>query len=290
MIVVGIIGLFAVVTLRQDAGTATGAESAALVATGQALVAIRNWSFLFGQTLMPCLNALLLGSLLSRIRLVPRAIPALGLIGAPLLLVAAFCVMFGLVSRVSRVVGAHDHRSPSGSSRWASGSPSSLRRDARRRADPVPLVDPQGAVAARPRTSIPARTGGELAGRSMDARPAVPPLVRRRAGTCYTVSHPREQWQARAATHGSSQSAIDQIRVRGCSESAFGRSGSGISFSHGRKTATRCSPARWSVRRHSMACSGKCAIWACSVLAVTEDALKEASEREPNAGTDHNAS
>jgi hypothetical protein len=35
---------------------------------------------------MPALNALLLGSLLYRSRLVPRILPVVGLIGAPLLL------------------------------------------------------------------------------------------------------------------------------------------------------------------------------------------------------------
>jgi hypothetical protein len=38
---------------------------------------------LLGQTLMPCVNALLLGSLMYRSRLVPRIIPIVGLIGAP---------------------------------------------------------------------------------------------------------------------------------------------------------------------------------------------------------------
>ncbi len=150
MIVVGIISLFAVVTLRQDAGTATGAESAALVATGQALVAIHNWSFLFGQTLMPCLNALLLGSLLYRARLVPRAIPALGLIGAPLLLVAAFCVMFGLIAQVSAWSGLATI--PIAVWEFSLGLWLAVKgfnvAALAAAPTPVPLVVPQGAVAA----------------------------------------------------------------------------------------------------------------------------------------------
>jgi hypothetical protein len=39
---------------------------------------------------MPAINALLLGSLLYRSRLVPRIIPVVGLIGAPLLITAVF--------------------------------------------------------------------------------------------------------------------------------------------------------------------------------------------------------
>ena len=40
-------------------------------------------------------NALLLGSLMYRSRLVPRLIPVIGLIGAPLLIIAVFATLFG---------------------------------------------------------------------------------------------------------------------------------------------------------------------------------------------------
>ena len=52
-------------------------------------------------SLMPAMNALLLGSLLYRSGLVPRILPILGLIGAPLLLASDFAVLFGLWDRVS---------------------------------------------------------------------------------------------------------------------------------------------------------------------------------------------
>jgi hypothetical protein len=50
---------------------------------------------LLGQTLMPCINALLLGTLMYRSRLVPRIIPVLGLIGGPLLLTAVIATLLG---------------------------------------------------------------------------------------------------------------------------------------------------------------------------------------------------
>ncbi|HBW21057.1 MAG TPA: DUF4386 domain-containing protein, partial [Actinobacteria bacterium] len=56
-------------------------------------VAIYNWTFLLGQSLMPGINALLLGTLLYRSRLVPRIIPVLGLIGAPLLIAAVIATL-----------------------------------------------------------------------------------------------------------------------------------------------------------------------------------------------------
>ena len=75
-IVAGVVSLLSVVTLRQ-----AGAGANAVV-TGQALVAQYNWFFLLGQSLMPVVNALLLGSLLYRSRLVPRVLPVVGFIGA----------------------------------------------------------------------------------------------------------------------------------------------------------------------------------------------------------------
>ena len=74
---------------------AAGAGAAALVTTGASHAAVYNWTFLLGQTLMPCINALLLGTLMYRSRLVPRIIPIVGLIGAPLLLAAVIAALFG---------------------------------------------------------------------------------------------------------------------------------------------------------------------------------------------------
>jgi hypothetical protein len=93
IIVIGVISISAVVTLRQ-AG-ATGADGATLVTVGRALVAVRDGAHLLGPGVIPGLNALLLGYLMYRSRLVPRLIPAMGLIGAPLFLVAASAVILG---------------------------------------------------------------------------------------------------------------------------------------------------------------------------------------------------
>src|SRR6201986_5145361 len=94
MIFTGVVSLLSLVTLRQDLGDAAGANTAALLTTGASHVTVYNWSFLLGQSLMPGINALLLGSLLYRSRLVPRVIPVLGLIGAPLLITAVFATLF----------------------------------------------------------------------------------------------------------------------------------------------------------------------------------------------------
>ncbi|HUP15760.1 MAG TPA: DUF4386 domain-containing protein, partial [Acidimicrobiia bacterium] len=68
VIAVGVVSLLAVVTLRQE-GT-LGVDDSTLVVAGRALVAVRDWTVVFGPGLMPALNALLLGTLMYRSRLV----------------------------------------------------------------------------------------------------------------------------------------------------------------------------------------------------------------------------
>jgi len=106
MIFTGVISLLSLVTLRQDLGGAAGADPAALVTTGASHVAIYNWTFLLGQSLMPGINALLLGFLMYRSRLVPRLIPVMGLIGAPLLITAVFATLFGGIAQGSALTAA----------------------------------------------------------------------------------------------------------------------------------------------------------------------------------------
>jgi Domain of unknown function (DUF4386) len=100
-LVAGVVSLLSLVTLRQHLGAAPGANAAALVTTGASHVAIYNWTFLLGQSFMPGINALLLGTLLYRSRLVPRIIPVIGLIGAPLLITAVFVTLFGGIEQGS---------------------------------------------------------------------------------------------------------------------------------------------------------------------------------------------
>jgi hypothetical protein len=94
-IFVGVACLWSVVTLRQ-----AGAGADALVAA-HTLVAMYDRMFLVGQSFMPAVNALLLGSVLYQSRLVPRALPVLGLIGAPLLIGSDVAVLFDVFGRTS---------------------------------------------------------------------------------------------------------------------------------------------------------------------------------------------
>lgn len=101
LILVGVVSLLAVVTLRGDLTGATGARAEALRVTGHALVEMRQWTFLVGPGLIAGINGLFLGYVMYRSRLVPRIIPTIGLIGAPLILASATGTMFGLWDQVS---------------------------------------------------------------------------------------------------------------------------------------------------------------------------------------------
>ena len=81
ILMIGVVSILSIVTLQQPG--ATGAEASLLVTVQQTLVTVRNWAFVLG-TGVPALNAFLLGWLMYKSRLVPRAIPVIGLIGAPL--------------------------------------------------------------------------------------------------------------------------------------------------------------------------------------------------------------
>jgi Domain of unknown function (DUF4386) len=95
VIVIGVIALLTVVVLRQDLAGSAGADASALTVTGQALVTGRDWTFLLGPGFMACINAVLFGTLMYRSGLVPRIIPTMGLVGAPLLLTANLLSFFG---------------------------------------------------------------------------------------------------------------------------------------------------------------------------------------------------
>jgi len=96
---VGVAFLLAVVTLHKN-----GAGSDALV-TSHALVALYDRIFLLGQGFIPGINDVLLGILLYRSRLVPRALSIIGIAGALPLIAGYLAVLFGIIDRISPFAG-----------------------------------------------------------------------------------------------------------------------------------------------------------------------------------------
>ncbi len=103
LIIVGVVSVLSVLTLRHDVAGTPGADEASLLTTGHALAATYDGAFLLSQSLMPAFNALCLGFVMYRSGLVPRILPLMGLIGAPLLLAADVAIFFGLVDRAAPV-------------------------------------------------------------------------------------------------------------------------------------------------------------------------------------------
>jgi len=92
-IAVGILSVLSIVTLRQEAA---GADAGSLVAVGESLVAIKDWTSLLGPGFVVGVgNGLLLGYLMYRSGLVPRPMAVLGLVGGPLVCASGIGVMFG---------------------------------------------------------------------------------------------------------------------------------------------------------------------------------------------------
>lgn len=90
IIAIGIVSLLAVVTLRQEGG-----DAGSLVPVGEALVAIKDWTFLLGPGFVVGVgNGLILGYLMYRSGLVPRGMAMLGLVGGPLIILSGIGVLF----------------------------------------------------------------------------------------------------------------------------------------------------------------------------------------------------
>ena len=94
----GAASLLAVVSLRQAGVGPDG------VVPAQALTALHD-GLRLGQSLMPAVNAALLATLFYRARLVPRILPIIGLVGAPLLLVTTLGALFNLWPEISPITG-----------------------------------------------------------------------------------------------------------------------------------------------------------------------------------------
>src|SRR5207253_2538990 len=90
-ILLGIVAVLGIVTLHQEvAGAAEGT-------TAYTLAAIKDWTFLLGPGwVVGWGNGLILGYLMYRSGLVPRAMAWLGLVGGPLIIVSGTLVMFGV--------------------------------------------------------------------------------------------------------------------------------------------------------------------------------------------------
>ena len=91
-IAIGILGILAIVTLRQDA------PSGATPALGQGLEAVYEWAFRIGPGFFVGVgNGLILGYMMYKSGLVPRWMAMFGLVGGPLIILMGVLVIFDVI-------------------------------------------------------------------------------------------------------------------------------------------------------------------------------------------------
>lgn len=95
VIFVGVASLWTIVAMRQSGA---GADA---ILMGDTLAAFYDKAFLVSQGFIPTINALLLGTLLYKSRLVPRILPVIGFVGAATLIVFNTATLLGVSGDVA---------------------------------------------------------------------------------------------------------------------------------------------------------------------------------------------
>lgn len=93
-IVVGLVSILSITSLREAAVGANATDASR--AAADTLATVHDWAFQVGPNLILGVNSLLLGYLLYRSRLVPRAIAVLGLVGGSLIVSSGTSLVLGV--------------------------------------------------------------------------------------------------------------------------------------------------------------------------------------------------
>jgi Domain of unknown function (DUF4386) len=101
IIIIGIMSLLAIVTLNHEFSTEINPDTASYLINGKLLLAIHNWTFLFGPNVALGPSTLMTSYLLYKSKLIPRAIAVLGLVGGPLIFASGLLVLFGSFLQIS---------------------------------------------------------------------------------------------------------------------------------------------------------------------------------------------
>ncbi len=100
IIMIGILSILTVLTLRLDF-LAAGGDASVYQVVGIAFMALQKWTFLFGPNFALSINATILGNLLYKSKLVPRAISSLYLFDAPILFISSIFILFGFYEQTA---------------------------------------------------------------------------------------------------------------------------------------------------------------------------------------------
>ena len=101
IITVGVISVLSLLTLSREFVAAGAPDIASFQTSGIVLNAIHDWTFLLGPNFMLGINTLMYSFIFYKIKVVPRFISILGMIGATLIFTCALFVMFGVFTQLS---------------------------------------------------------------------------------------------------------------------------------------------------------------------------------------------
>ena len=101
IITVGVISVLSLLTLSREFVAAGAPDTASFQTSGVVLNAIHDWTFLLGPNFMLGINTLMYSFIFYKIKVVPRFISILGMIGATLIFTCALFVMFGVFTQLS---------------------------------------------------------------------------------------------------------------------------------------------------------------------------------------------
>ena len=105
MISVGVVAVLSLLTLSQEFVATVGVDASVFRVSGSLLHAVREWTLILGPLLFLGVNTLMYSSLLFKSRLVPRPLASMGMIGAVLVMLAAFLAMFDIVPPFTPISG-----------------------------------------------------------------------------------------------------------------------------------------------------------------------------------------
>ncbi len=101
MIIIGILSLLTIVTLNHGFLKEINPDTASYLIAGKSLLALHNWTFLFGPNIALGPSTFMISLMLYKSKLVPRFISILGLVGGPLIFTCGLLVMFGVFDQIS---------------------------------------------------------------------------------------------------------------------------------------------------------------------------------------------
>jgi len=105
IIMIGIMSLLTILTLNQQYSVETNANNSTYLVNGRLLVALHDWTFLFGPMIVLGPSTFMTSYLLYRSQLVPGFISVLGMVAGPLVSASGTMAMFGIYTQIS-VIGA----------------------------------------------------------------------------------------------------------------------------------------------------------------------------------------